>query len=66
VEFQGTIYDSCSTAAEAARATITGRKMNTNGWVFWQYAKPDGKPEILSEARQRFLAMKGGASAPGH
>src|SRR5262249_38671291 len=65
VQFQGTLYDSCATAAEVARSTITGRKMNTNGWVFWQYPKRDSKPETLFHARQCFLAMKGGASGSG-
>jgi hypothetical protein len=65
VDFQGTCYDSCSTAAEAARKAVTGRKMSTNGWSFWQYLKSNGKPETLFEARQRFLAMKGGASGSG-
>jgi hypothetical protein len=58
VEFQGTAYDSCSTPAEIARGTITGRKMNTNGWIFWQYVGADGKVHELAEPRKRFLAMK--------
>jgi hypothetical protein len=62
VEFQGTAYDSCSTAAEIGRGTITGRRMNTNGWVFWQYVGPDGKTHLLAEARNKFLTMKGGSS----
>ena len=31
VEFQGETYDSCSTAADFARSTVTGRRMSTNG-----------------------------------
>lgn len=53
VEFQGQRYDTCSAAAEAARATITGRKMNTNGWVFWQYQGADGKRRTLADARKQ-------------
>jgi hypothetical protein len=58
VEFQGDPYDSCSTAAEFARSTVTGRRMNTNGWVFWQYLGQDGKPHLLDEVRQNFIQMK--------
>jgi predicted type IV restriction endonuclease len=59
VEFEGTRYNTCSTAAEVARSTITGRKMNTNGWSFWQYLDANQKTVTLFDARQRFLAMKG-------
>ncbi len=59
VEFSGAAYDSCSTAAETARGSITGRKMHTNGWVFWQYVGSDGRVYLLSEARAQFLTMKG-------
>jgi hypothetical protein len=59
VRFQDTIYDSCSAAAEVARATVSGRRMNTNGWEFWQYADEAGKRHTLGEARKRFLEMKG-------
>jgi predicted type IV restriction endonuclease len=56
VEFEGTRYNTCSMAADTARSTITGRKMNTNGWVFWQYADSNGKTFELIEARGRYLA----------
>jgi hypothetical protein len=59
IEFQGQTYDSCSTAAEYARSTITGRRMHTNGWAFWQLVGADGKVTTLLELRQRFMAMKG-------
>jgi predicted type IV restriction endonuclease len=62
VEFEGTRFSSCSTAAETARSTMTGRKMNTNGWSFWQYLDEQGKKLTLFEARERFLKMKGGAT----
>ncbi len=57
VEFQGTRYSSCSTAGEAARATITGHKMNTNGWTFWQTRGDDGKLHELAQTRGRFTAQ---------
>jgi hypothetical protein len=59
VEFQGSKFDSCSSAAEEARGTVTGRRMNTNGWRFWQYLDKDGKRTTLFDLRKRFLAMKG-------
>jgi hypothetical protein len=55
VEFQGQRYDTCSGAAEAARATVSGRRMNTNGWTFWQYQGADGKKRTLRDARHRVL-----------
>lgn len=58
VDFQGTIYNTCSTAAEVARGTITGHKMNTNGWSFWQYTGSDGKPRELIAARTEYLATR--------
>jgi hypothetical protein len=61
VEFLGTRYPSCSTAAEAARGSVTGRRMNTNGWVFWQFREGQGQPHELIEVRQRYLESKGQA-----
>lgn len=55
VQFQGVEYDSCSTAAENARSTITGRKMNTNGWSFWQYRDGAGAKRELLFARKQLL-----------
>lgn len=55
VTFNGTSYNSGSTAAEHARATVTGRPMNTNGWAFWQFVGKDGKRRSLDELRQQFL-----------
>jgi hypothetical protein len=64
VEFNSTPYDSCSTAADVARGTVTGRRMSTNGWIFWQYVGTDGKNHLLAEDRERFLAMKSKAPEP--
>lgn len=58
VEFQGTRYPTCSTAAEIARGTITGRRMNTNGWCFWQFREGQGQAQELLEVRQRYLERK--------
>ena len=59
VEFEGQTFNTSSTAAEFARSTVTGRKMNTNGWVFWQYLDAAGKTLTLFDARKKFLATKG-------
>jgi hypothetical protein len=63
VQFQGMSYDSCSTAAELARATITKRKMNTNGWNFWQHLDAGGQRATLADVRRKFLTSKGVGSA---
>jgi Restriction Enzyme Adenine Methylase Associated len=59
VEFQGKRYPTCSTAAEIARSTLTGRRMNTNGWSFWQYEDGKGKTETLLDVRERYLISEG-------
>src|SRR5262249_14993819 len=58
VQFQGKAYDSCSTAAEQARSTVTGRKMNTNGWAFWQSLDGDGNKKPIDAARKQLFQMK--------
>lgn len=55
VQFDGERFSTCSRAAEQARSTITGRRMNTNGWAFWQYTDADGMKQELTHARDRFL-----------
>jgi len=59
VEFEGQTFNTSSTAAEFARSTVTGHKMHTNGWSFWQYLDAAGKTLTLFDAREKFLAMKG-------
>jgi hypothetical protein len=58
VEFQGVEYDTCSAAAELARGSITGRRMNTNGWTFWQYRDAKGELRTLDEPRQQLLRIR--------
>jgi predicted type IV restriction endonuclease len=60
VEFGQERFRSCSTAADTARATITGQKMSTNGWLFWQYQDANGKTLTLADVRATFLGRKGG------
>ena len=59
VKFGDTVYDSPSAAAEAARGTVTGQRLNTNGWSFWQYEDADGKKHVLDFVRKKFQGMKG-------
>jgi hypothetical protein len=56
VEFKGQRYDTPSGAAEAARATVSGQRMNTNGWTFWQYQGTGGKKLTLRDARQQVVS----------
>jgi len=56
VECQGKRFPSCSTAAEHARSSVTGRIMNTNGWSFWQYLDPSKKKLTLLDARDTYLS----------
>lgn len=58
VEFRGTAYSSCSAAAEAARAAVSGRKMNTNGWSFWQHADAAGTLTTLEATRRRYMEQR--------
>ena len=64
VEFRGVQYDTCSAAAEAARQVVVGKRMNTNGWDFWQYRDGGGKRLCLADARSRLVKSKGGQQEP--
>ena len=56
VEFQEERFVTCSGAADKARSTVTGRQMNTNGWVFWQYEDESGKKRELRHVRAQLIA----------
>ncbi len=58
VEFGGERFPSCSTAAEKARSVVTGLKMHTNGWSFWQITDAGGKKVTLFDIRERYLGSK--------
>jgi hypothetical protein len=62
VQFAGTTYDTCSRAAEVARETVTGRRMNTNGWAFWQFDASAGKVTTLEPVRAAFLTLGSGST----
>jgi hypothetical protein len=42
VLYAGQRYTSVSTAATAARRTVSSGRLATNGWVFWQFEDTDG------------------------
>jgi hypothetical protein len=57
-------YDSLSTAAGYARASIVGPKPGrkypqTNGWVFWEFVDSDGQRKPLDVLRQRYHRQAG-------
>jgi hypothetical protein len=58
IEVGGRRYANPSAAAVAARETVTGRKMSTNGWEFWQ-TEVEGKAQTLGQARRAYLKRKG-------
>ena len=58
IEFHSQRYATSSAAGEAARATITGRKMNTNGWTFWRVTCADGKTRTLGQVRDAHRRKK--------
>jgi hypothetical protein len=55
VKFQGEPHSTCSAAAEAARKSVTGQQMNTNGWTFWRYVDEAGRTRALKDAYSQFL-----------
>jgi hypothetical protein len=64
VEFRGQVFRTCSSAAEVARSTITGRKMSTNGWSFWKLAGGPGSVTTLEMVRAKYLESKSKGEAP--
>jgi hypothetical protein len=59
VEFGNERFDTCSRAAERARESVTGRRMNTNGWQFWQCKSTDGKKRELLDIRAEYITKQG-------
>jgi len=56
VEFQGRRYGTPSAAGAAAKSTVTGEKLATNGWDFWQVRDSGGQAHKLADLR---TALKG-------
>ncbi len=69
VKFKNDVYDSLSSAAGAARASVIGlredgRSPHTNGWTFWNLPGPGGEPTPLEDLRRQFLS-RGESEAAG-
>ncbi len=63
IVFQGSAYDSLSTAGGVARKSVagpfSGRDIpQTNGWTFWQFRGPDGTLHVLDDLRRGFHERK--------
>jgi hypothetical protein len=54
VEFRGVNYQSPSAAGAAAKQSIAGKFMPTNGWEFWHYLDRDGNLIPLEAAKQKY------------
>jgi len=61
VRFGGKEYDSLSTAAMAAMASVTGQERSVNGWDFWQVALPEGGKGPIAGLR-RLVGGRGRAT----
>jgi len=63
IVFNGSAYDSLSTAGGMARKSVAGPLKGpavpqTNGWTFWQYRRTDGTLGLLDELRREFHESK--------
>jgi hypothetical protein len=61
VTWNGTPYDSLSTAGGMARKSVIGAPPGreypqTNGWTFWRFRDADGHPVFVDVLRQRYVA----------
>lgn len=63
IEFQGQRYATPSAAASAARETVTGRPMATNGWSFWRFDGADGQTRELGSVRSARGAVSSRAAS---
>jgi transaldolase len=50
-------------AGEAAKAAVTGKKTNTDGWSFWQAEGDAGKARTLGQVRDASAVLTGGPPA---
>jgi hypothetical protein len=63
IVFNGSAYDSLSTAGGMARKSVAGPLKGpavpqTNGWTFWQYRRTDGTLGLLDELRRELHERK--------
>ncbi len=69
VQYGNDVYDSLSSAAGAARASVIGlredgRSPPTNGWTFWNVPGPGNEATPLEDLRRQFLS-RGESEAAG-
>ncbi len=57
VEFRGATYLSPSAAGAAAKQSVSGKFMATDGWSFWHFKDDAGQLVPIKTARQRFLEL---------
>jgi hypothetical protein len=57
IEFRGANYQSPSAAGAAAKQSVTGQYMATDGWLFWHYRDEGGEIVPIKAARERFRDM---------
>ncbi len=63
IVFEGSAYDSLSTAGGMARASVPGSPTSkkvpqTNGWTFWEYSGTDGSSQPLDSLRRELFERK--------
>jgi hypothetical protein len=64
VLYAGQRYTSLSTAATAARRTVSSGRLATNGWVFWQFQDTDGLRKPIDMLRGRHLTTRANLESP--
>jgi hypothetical protein len=64
VEFGRAKYKSPSAAGAAAKQSVTGKFMATDGWDFWHFTDRSGARVPLSVARQQYLAKHPSTDEP--
>ncbi len=58
IEFRGARYKTPSAAGAAAKTSISGSYISTDGWTFWHYTDHDGARVPLSVAREQYLTKQ--------
>jgi hypothetical protein len=55
VDFRGAVYNSPSAAGAAAKQSVAGQFIKTDGWKFWAYMNGDGVRVPLKAAKLAYL-----------
>jgi Protein of unknown function DUF262/Protein of unknown function (DUF1524)/Restriction Enzyme Adenine Methylase Associated len=62
VVWNGRKFDTLSSAARAACASVTGQETELNGWAFWTFVDADERYRPLSTLRDRYYGRKASES----